>query len=79
MTKVRFDVPVPERRQKRDYQFDKMDKVGAFMFFPDVKPVNITAALQYAKKTGKVPSEWKFIVRVYEENGVKGTGVWRVE
>ena len=81
MSEVRFDVPVPEKKEfgakKYEWGFENMTEVGAFLFFPNIKVRNVWSGITYFKKKNPECVEWKFIVRSYEENGMVGTGVWR--
>ena len=83
MSEVRFDVPIPEKKvfgkATNDYKIEELSEIGAFKFYAGVKTPNMWSALTYFTKKHPEYAGWKFMVRKYEENGIVGAGVWRVE
>lgn len=80
MSEVRFDVPVPAKKEfgkGKNYGFEELSEPGAFKFYAGVKTANVWSSITYFKKKNPEFASWKFIVRKYEENSMVGTGVWR--
>lgn len=83
MPAIDKNVPIPEIRffqdNKEIFRLFKHFEIGDSAFFPIAEDgglrsfIAISAAISYARQSDK-----RFAFRQVEENGVKGTRIWRV-